>query len=340
MFEEKIYKLRDTKTFKEYERRLKKEMEKVKKNEVWIWFKLLNIPEKYKRALYETLGIEKIYNIRTSPNITFSNNSDKEFETEEEKYDKIIKIVEKYIGEFTDSSNRIKARKLAAEISKAGIELVNLESENYPKDLKNLVDYPLMFFARGNLKLLEKKKIGIVGARNCSLYGMNITRKISKKLSDKGYIIVSGLAKGIDKAAHIEANGKTISVLGTGLLEEVFYPKENIPTYKDILKKGGLVISEFMLDEKATKYSFPKRNRIIAGLSSSLIVTEAAKKSGSLITADFASDLGKDIYTIPGDILSAKYDGNNDLIKDGAIPIVRIEDVDIYFEAIENKEVM
>lgn len=337
MFEDKIYKLKDIKTFREYERRFKIEQEKIKNNAKWIWFKILNIPEKYKRVLYESIGIDKIYNLKLSQKIILGEKYVKNLNIESDVEDKVFKIVEKYIDEFNEENNKQEALEIAKNLIEENIEVVSLESEYYPKLLKEVYDYPIMFFAKGNLKLLKQEKVGIVGARNCSIYGINITRQISEKLANKGYVITSGLAKGIDKTAHLAANGRTIAVLGTGIKKEVFYPKENLSVYEDILKKGGLIVSEFMPDEPATRYNFPKRNRIIAGMSNNLIITQAAKKSGSLITAEFSLDLGRDIYTVPGDILSKKYDGNNELLKDGAIPILNFEDLDMYFRNLKIK---
>lgn len=335
----KIYRLRDIKTFKDYERKLNMEINKIKNDSKWIWFNMLNMPDKYKRYIYERLGIEKIYNLEISREIILGEKyNEKNNLSKNELEDGVNKIIEKYKNEFLDNKKKDLAYEIASMLKSENINLISIENKYFPKSLKLIYDYPLMFFAKGNLKLLKEEKIGIVGARMCSLYGINITRVISKNLKNKGYVIVSGLAKGIDKSAHIAAEGRTIAVLGTGLNEEVFYPKENINIYKDIIKKGGLVISEFMPNESATKYTFPKRNRIIAGLSNSVIISEAKKKSGSLITAEFAMNEGKDVYTVPGDILSKKYDGNNELLRDGAIPIMSFDDLDMFFEDISSTD--
>ena len=203
---------------------------------------------------------------------------------------------------------------------------------SYPKNLLNIPDYPIALFAIGNIKLLSKKCIAIVGARDSSEYAENITGEISNFLSKKDYTIVSGLARGIDKKAHISTiKYNTIAVLGSGITKKTFYPKENYELFLNIIKNGGLVLTENMPDSKPYKWKFPMRNRIIAGISDSIIVTEAKKKSGSLITARFGLEFGKEVYTIPGNIDSDKYSGNNLLILDGAIPITEIADLDIYF---------
>ncbi len=331
MYEDKIIKLRDTEIFKEYERRLKIKLEKEKNKDktsdkMWIWFKLLKMPEKYKRHLCENIEIEKMY-FKENLNNLRKTNIDKES----------LNIINKYLSEFLNDEYKEKVENINNILIKENVQIINLDSINYPKCLKSLYDYPIMFFVKGNVELLKNRKIGIVGARDASIYGIKATRLISTKLYEKGYTIVSGLAKGVDKIAHIGSLKRTIAVLGTGHLKEVFYPKENIEIYEEILKNDGLIISEFLPYENGSKYTFPKRNRIIAALSESLIVTEAKIKSGSLITADFALELGKDIFTITGDIFSKNYDGNNNLIKDGAIPITDINDLDIYFDNVEEK---
>lgn len=297
-------------------------------NQIWIWFELLKIPEKYKRYLCENIDITKIYF------------KEKLMEIKDIQIDELnSKIINKYLNEFLNEKYKEKAEEINNILIKENINIINVNDINYPNCLKTLYDYPIIFFTKGNINLLRSRKIGIVGARNVTLYGEKATSIISSKIYEKGYTVVSGLAKGVDKAAHVNSLKRTIAVLGTGHLKKVFYPKENIEVYKNILKNDGLVISEFLPYQNGNKYTFPRRNRIIAALSESLIVTEAKIKSGSLITADFALELGKDIYTIPGDIFSKNYDGNNNLIKDGAIPITNIDDIDIYFDDLNlNKE--
>lgn len=156
---------------------------------------------------------------------------------------------------------------------------------------------------------------------------MNTAFRISKELSKK-YVIISGLAKGIDSAAHngsIYANGKTIAVVGNGL--DTVYPKENTNLFKSILK-NGLIISEYVVGTKPMPSNFPERNRIISGLSSGVIVVEAAKKSGALITADLALEQGKTVYAVPGNIDSLMSVGTNELIRNGAVPYTGAQDLE------------
>ena len=210
-----------------------------------------------------------------------------------------------------------------------GIKTINILNKNYPERLKNIYDYPILLFAKGNLDILNSEKIiAIVGTRNCSLYGNKITKEFSYSLAKRGAIIVSGIAKGIDTQAHIgalEASGKTIAVLGSGI--NYVYPKENEKLYRSIIEKSGLVISEYPLYTKPIPNYFPWRNRIISGLSDKVLVTEASKKSGSIITANFALEQGREVYAIPGNINSIVSKGTNDLIKDGANLVSCIEDI-------------
>ncbi len=283
----------------------------MKKDLFWIWYMSLDISNKNKiKILKEYNDVEKIYY-----EYLFS-----------EKYNENINM--------QLLSNEIKDKALIyyKYIKRYGIHLIKYTDKLYPKRLLNIDDFPICLLAIGNLKLLNNKTIAIVGARDCSEYGIEMTRSISKFLSEKNYTIVSGLAKGIDANAHFSAlNYNTIAIIGSGITKKTFYPKENYQLFLDIVRYGGLVLTEFMPDARAFKWRFPMRNRIIAGLSDAVIVSEAKKRSGSLITARFALDFGKDVYTIPGNINNNKYNGNNLLILDGAIPITEIKDLDIYF---------
>ena len=168
----------------------------------------------------------------------------------------------------------------------------------------------------------------MIGSRNCSSYGERAAKDFAYNLAKEGICIVSGLAKGIDSFSHIgalNAKGKTIAVLGSGL--DNIYPKENIKLVEEIIKNNGLVISEYPLGTKPLKYHFPARNRIISGLSDSVLVVEARKNSGTNITVDFALEQGKDVFVIPGNIYSKTSDGTNFLITEGAIPVLNYKDI-------------
>lgn len=197
------------------------------------------------------------------------------------------------------------------------ISLITIFDEDYPDKLKDLPEAPLFLFCKGDISLLKKPSIGIVGTRKPSNYGRVITDRFARSLAKEGIVIVSGLAYGIDSIAHrkcLEVGGKTIAVLGSGFDE--IYPAEHISLAEEIAKKG-LLISEYLPNKKATKFSFPQRNRIIAGLSDGLLITEAGIKSGTLHTRDYALDYGKNLYAIPGSIESNLSELTNEMIKTG-----------------------
>lgn len=206
---------------------------------------------------------------------------------------------------------------------------INTNSKYYPERLRNIDDPPKELYCLGNLDLLNyKNNIAMIGSRNCSSYGERAAKDFAYNLAKEDICIVSGLAKGIDSFSHIgalNAKGKTIAVLGSGL--DNIYPKENIKLVEDIIKNDGLVISEYPLGTKPLKYHFPARNRIISGLSDSVLVVEARKNSGTNITVDFALEQGKDVFVIPGNIYSKTSDGTNFLITEGAIPVLSYKDI-------------
>lgn len=206
---------------------------------------------------------------------------------------------------------------------------INMNSKYYPERLKNIDDAPKELYCLGNLELLNyKNNIAMIGSRNCSNYGERAAKDFAYNLAREDICIISGLAKGIDSFSHIgalNAKGKTIAVLGSGL--DNIYPKENIKLVEEIINNNGLVISEYPLGTKPLKYHFPARNRIISGLSDSVLVVEARKNSGTNITVDFALEQGKDVFVIPGNIYSKTSDGTNFLITEGAIPVLNYKDI-------------
>ena len=199
---------------------------------------------------------------------------------------------------------------------------INYGDKIYPKMLYNIYNPPKALYALGNIKLLSKYTVAMVGTRNPTTYGIKTALNIAKGLSDKGVVVVSGLARGIDAISHEGALcGKikqTIAVLGNSLDLNDLYPKENEFLYKKILHENGLIITEYPLGTKAEKWHFPERNRIVAGLSYKVIVVEATKLSGTFSTVDYALDQGKDVYAVPGNIDSYKSEGCNSLIEQGA----------------------
>lgn len=194
---------------------------------------------------------------------------------------------------------------------------LSIFDKEYPIELKHSYNPPVLLFYQGNIGLLSKPKLAVVGARKCSEIGKQSVRKIVSELGNH-FTIVSGLARGIDTCAHMEAlknKGNTIAVIGTGL--DVYYPKEN-KALQDYMSKNHLVLSEYGPGEQPLKYHFPERNRIISGLCQGVMVVEAKLRSGSLITCERAMEEGRDVFAIPGNILDGKSDGCHHLIQEGA----------------------
>ncbi|MFO1130266.1 MAG: DNA-processing protein DprA [Rickettsiales bacterium] len=240
------------------------------------------------------------------------------------------KIVE-YLSNFFEKNNsniKLYDDKLIIkeidEIKKFGAKIITCLDINYPKILKLTLDHPPILIYYGNINLLKKNCISIVGSRNASIMGMNFTAKISKELSDAGFVVVSGFAKGIDAAAHKAAQNNTIAVMPGGL--DYIYPSENTNLYK-LISENGLIISEKPLYTKPDKIDFKTRNRIVAGLSLATCIMEASLKSGSLITANLALDYNREIFAVPGNPLDPRSAGTNKLISDGANMLIEVQDI-------------
>jgi len=204
--------------------------------------------------------------------------------------------------------------------------------EKYPLRLKSIYDPPAFLFLKGDLSLIANESVGIVGSRTPSEYGKSITQKLARDLVKNGLTVISGFARGVDTIAHktaLDNNGKTIAVLGNGL--NVIYPPEN-KVLLDGFSKNGLMISEYPFDTKPDAANFPKRNRIISGLSIGVLVTEAAAKSGALLTAMYALDQNREIFAVPGPVNSPRSEGTNNLIKQGAKLVQTVNDILYEFE--------
>lgn len=213
------------------------------------------------------------------------------------------------------------------KLMEQGIGFISMEDENYPTRLKHIPGAPFSLYYIGQLPDDNAKSIAIVGARGRSAYGAEASEKLAKELSSQGVQIISGLAKGIDSDAHrgaLEGSTPTFAVLGCGV--DVCYPFSNRYIYHSILEKNGGIISEYPPGTQPRASLFPSRNRIISGLSDCIVVIEARVKSGSLITADFAMEQGRDVYALPGRITDPLSAGCNHLIKQGSGIIESIED--------------
>ncbi len=215
---------------------------------------------------------------------------------------------------------------MTAEIKK--IKLITVEDEEYPYNLKQIEDAPPILYAKGNVDLLRNgNMLAVVGSRNASLSARKLAENLSADVAEKGLIVVSGMARGIDAAAHkgaLEANGNTIAVLGTGI--DVVYPRENQNLYDELAEKG-LILSEFPFHTRPQASNFPRRNRIVSGLSKGIVVIEAGIQSGSLITAHQALEQGRDVYAVPGAPFDGRAAGCNQLLKNGAVLVENAEDI-------------
>ena len=211
----------------------------------------------------------------------------------------------------------------ARELQKRGIQLITIDDDIYPSALRQIDDRPIFLHAIGDLSILDQPCLALVGTRGMSDYGRRVTGLFIPEIVSAGMVTVSGLAYGIDAEVASEtlrAGGKTVAVLGHGL--GMIYPKANQVLAKDIVEKGGLVLSEFPLDIRPDKFTFPARNRIIAGLSLGTVVIEAAEGSGSLITAELALDYNRDVFAVPGQIFDVNYAGCHQLISKGTAKLV------------------
>lgn len=206
-----------------------------------------------------------------------------------------------------------------AEAEERGIAIITREDPSYPKHLLQAYDAPILLYVWGEITARDRHAISVVGSRRATTYGINATRKLTYQLAHAGFTIVSGLARGIDTAAHeaaLAAKGRTIAVVGSGLAR--LYPPENLALAEKIADGNGAVISEFPLHKAPDKQTFPMRNRIVAAWCQALLVTECPAWSGSLITANLASEYGKPIFAVPGPIDKPSSAGCHQLIRDGA----------------------
>lgn len=207
------------------------------------------------------------------------------------------------------------------------IRTITVLDDEYPELLREIAQPPWVLYVLGDVSLLKRPSLGIVGTRHPSHYGRTVARKLSSQLAENGFTIVSGMAIGIDSEAHsgaLEVKGDTVAVLGCGV--DVVYPKSNTRLYKEIIHSGA-VVSEFPPGTTPLPGFFPQRNRIISGLSRGAIIVEAQEKSGSLITADASVEQNRDVFAIPGPITSPKSIGPNRLIQQGAKCVTTVEDV-------------
>ncbi len=209
------------------------------------------------------------------------------------------------------------------------IKKITIDDKEYPPLLKKIKDAPKVLYYQGKI-IPHESCFAIVGTRRYSLYGKRIASEIASDLAETGLTIVSGLAPGIDTFAQkavVEKGKRTIAVLGTSLDKESFYPKENIKLAEKIIESGGLVLSEYPIGTRGTRFTFPQRNRIVSGLSLGVLVVEAKEKSGSLITANLAFSQKRKVFAVPGSIYSSNSHGSHILIKKGAKLVENTNDI-------------
>lgn len=217
-----------------------------------------------------------------------------------------------------DAKKRIDILAAAEKMSQESWRMMTLDDESYPGLLRRIYQAPYILFYKGNPDIMNNLSIAVVGSRRATAYGRIIARQLARELSEAGVAVVSGMARGIDSEAHwgaLEGAGYTAAVLGSGI--DVVYPRENRTLYERICERGA-VISEFCPGTPPEAANFPRRNRIISGLSKGVAVVEAKMKSGALITADFALEQGRDVFAVPGPVTSEFSAGTNHLIQQGA----------------------
>jgi DNA processing protein len=220
-------------------------------------------------------------------------------------------------------------------IEKCGAHVVARDEAGYPKHLRQIYDPPLVLYVRGTLGEGDPHAVAVVGSRRTTLYGQEMARKISYQLARSGVTVVSGLARGIDTAAHkgaMQAKGRTVAVLGCGV--DQAYPPENKELAEQIIAKGGAVVSEFPCGTKPDRQTFPMRNRVVSGWSLGVVVVEASLTSGAMITANFAAEQGRQVFAVPGRVDQPGSRGCHKLIKEGAKLTEDFEDVLVEFETL------
>ena len=235
---------------------------------------------------------------------------------------------------ITEGRSNLDIDKQLELIDKYKVRLVTLDDASYPKYLKNIFDPPLVLFTRGKGLTCNEAAVAIVGTRLATAYGLETAGKLSAELANKGFTVVSGGARGIDTAAHraaVEIGARTVAVLGCAV--DVVYPSENAELFQRIVENKGTLISEFPMGTKPLRQNFPRRNRIVSGLSLGVVVVQAPKRSGALITASCALEQGREVFCVPGEVNSFNMKGSHQLLKEGAKLVESVNDI---IEEIEN----
>ena len=280
--------------------------------EYWYW--LCNIEDVYQDT------IEKLIRVFHDP--------EEIYKAEEEDLVKLAGITAAKARSIVSSKNNFRSSYKLEKLKRSGVRFIHYGSPDYPECLLTLEDKPYSLYVKGSLPDPDFPSVSIVGARNCSGYGREMTMRFSQTLAAGGVQIISGMALGVDSYAAqgaLEAGGKTFAILGSGL--DVIYPKENIELYYRIVLNGGGIISEFPMGSAPIGWHFPHRNRLISAFSDKLLVMEARKCSGTLSSASHALAQGKDVYALPGRVTDPLSEGCNRMIADGAGVLVNPEDL-------------
>ncbi|GFN23867.1 DNA-processing protein DprA [Thermanaeromonas sp. C210] len=230
-------------------------------------------------------------------------------------------------GRLLDWRSKVRPAELWDNLTGSGVGVLLFSDPVYPQELKNIYNPPPVLYYRGSLDFLENLKVAVVGTRRATAYGLKVAQALARELAEQGVSVVSGLAVGIDAAAHrgaLQGKGKTIAVLGCGV--DVIYPRQNTSLFQQIAREG-LILSELPPGTPPERHHFPARNRIISGLCPGTVVVEAGERSGALITADFALEQGRDVFAVPGPITSLQSKGTLNLIKQGAKLVTGVEDI-------------
>ncbi len=234
---------------------------------------------------------------------------------------------EKAAGEIRKGPQGKMVEKELSLLEKAGGRIITLKDADYPRRLKDIYDPPVLLYVRGEVRKEDELAVAIVGSRKTAPYGRWVTEKIGEDLARHGVTVVSGMARGIDSLAHkgaIQGRGRTIAVLGCGV--DVIYPSENKNLFHQIMEHGA-ILSEFPMGSPPEAGHFPKRNRIISGLSVGVVIVQASAESGSLITAGYALEQGREVFAVPGNVGAEGSRGTNQLIKDGAKLVESSDDI-------------
>jgi DNA processing protein len=234
---------------------------------------------------------------------------------------------EKVAGEIQKGPSEKVVKRELSQLEKTGGKVVTLKDDDYPRRLKDIYDPPALLYLRGALRREDELAVAIVGSRKTSAYGREVTERIGRDLARHGVTVVSGMARGIDSVAHkgaLQGGGRTIAVLGCGV--DVIYPSENRNLFHQIIEQGA-VLSEFPMGSPPEAGHFPRRNRIISGLSIGVVIVQASGESGSLITAGYALEQGREVFAVPGNIGAEGSRGTNQLIKEGAKLVESSEDI-------------